>query len=168
MEKTNVKTLALGGLIAALYAVLTYVSSLFSLAYGPVQFRVSEMLTVLPIFTPAAIPGLTIGCMIANIGSFNAVDLAFGTAATLISAILTRKLRKISVFKLPLPALLPPVLVNALVVGLEISVFYLDKFSVWGFLISALQVGLGQLTVCYGLGIPFYLALKKHAAKLFS
>lgn len=168
MKKNNVKNLALGGLIAALYAVLTYLSSLFSLAYGPVQFRVSELLTVLPIFTPAAVPGLTLGCLIANIGSFNAVDLIIGTAATLIAALLTRNFRKITTFGLPLLSMLPPVLVNALVVGLEISIFYLDGFSVWGFLISAVQVGLGQLAVCYGLGIPFYLALKKLAKKLFS
>ena len=65
----KVRFLALGAVIAALYAVLTYVAAAVNLAYGPVQFRFSEALTVLPVFTPAAIPGLTLGCVIANLGS---------------------------------------------------------------------------------------------------
>ena len=64
----KVRFLALGAVIAALYAVLTYVAAAVNLAYGPVQFRFSEALTVLPVFTPAAIPGLTLGCVIANLG----------------------------------------------------------------------------------------------------
>ena len=67
----KVRFLALGAVIAALYAVLTYVAAAVNLAYGPVQFRFSEALTVLPVFTPAAIPGLTLGCVIANLGSLS-------------------------------------------------------------------------------------------------
>ena len=78
----KVRFLALGAVIAALYAVLTYVAAAVNLAYGPVQFRFSEALTVLPVFTPAAIPGLTLGCVIANLGSpLGVVDWVFGPLA---------------------------------------------------------------------------------------
>ncbi len=152
-----------GALIAAAYVGLTFLSNVFSLAYGPIQFRVSEVLTLLPVFTPAAIPGVTVGCFIANIASFNAIDMIFGTAATLIASLLTYALRNIKFKGLPLLAFLPPVLVNAVVIGLEISFFFLPEgYSFWGFVISGLQVGLGEFAVCYALGIPFYLILNKH------
>ena len=152
-----------GALIAAAYVALTFLSNIFSLAYGPVQFRISEVLTILPIFTPAAIPGVTIGCFIANIASFNMLDMIFGTAATLIAAILTYLFRDIKFKGIPLLAMLPPVIINALVIGLEIAFFFLPEgYSFWGFIISGLQVGLGELGVCYILGIPFYLLLKKY------
>ena len=86
----KVRFLALGAVIAALYAVLTYVAAAVNLAYGPVQFRFSEALTVLPVFTPAAIPGLTLGCVIANLGSpLGVVDWVFGPLATLLAALAT-------------------------------------------------------------------------------
>lgn len=151
-----------GALIAAAYVALTFLSNVFSLAYGPVQFRVSEVLTLLPIFTPAAIPGVTVGCFIANIASFNVLDMLFGTAATLVAAILTYLLKGIKIKGLPLLAMLPPVIVNSAVIGLEISVFYLPNGgSLWGFVISALEVGLGELAVCIGLGIPFYYTISR-------
>ncbi|MEE1026034.1 MAG: QueT transporter family protein, partial [Acutalibacteraceae bacterium] len=80
--KGNSKTkfLVLGGLIAAFYAVATYISAAMGLAYGGIQFRISEALTILPVFTPAAIPGLIIGCFIGNLGSpFGMVDVLLGT-----------------------------------------------------------------------------------------
>lgn len=123
--KNRINFIVTGALIAAAYAGLTFLSNVFSLAYGPVQFRVSEVLTLLPIFTPAAIPGVTVGCFIANIASFNAVDMIFGTAATLIAALLTYALRNITFKGLPLLAMLPPVIVNAVVIGLELAFFYL-------------------------------------------
>ena len=168
MRKTKIDLnfITTAALIAAIYAALTYFGSFFGLSYGPIQVRFSEALTVLPIFTPAAIPGLTIGCFIANISSFNLLDMVFGTLATLIAAILTYFLRNIKWGKLPLLALLPPVIINAVVIGLEIAFFFLPKgFSVYGFLISALQVGLGQIIACYGLGIPLYLTLKSQKFK---
>ncbi len=162
-RKSKTQFIITGALIAAAYAGLTYLSNIFGLAYGPIQLRVSEVLTVLPVFTPAAIPGLTVGCFISNIGSFNALDLIFGTAATLIAAILTYYLRNIKFKNLPLLAFLPPVLVNAIVIGFEIAWFFLPEgYSFWGFIISGLQVGIGQLIVCYAFGIPFYLVTKKY------
>lgn len=161
--KNRINFIVTGALIAAAYAGLTFLSNVFSLAYGPVQFRVSEVLTLLPIFTPAAIPGVTVGCFIANIASFNAVDMIFGTAATLIAALLTYAFRNITFKGLPLLTMLPPVIVNAVVIGLELAFFYLPGgYSFWGFVISGVQVGAGELAVCYALGIPFYLIVKKH------
>ncbi len=157
----NTRYIVTGALIAAMYVVLTFLSNTFGLAYGPIQFRISEVLTILPVFTPAAIPGLSIGCLISNIFSFNAIDMLFGTIATLLSAILTRKLRNIKFFGLPIISLLPPILTNAIIVGAEIAIFYLEGTSfLSGFLISALDVGLGQAAVCFLLGIPLYLSLK--------
>lgn len=164
MKKPTVKTVCAGGVIAALYAVLTYVSAVFSLAYGPVQFRISELLTVLPIFTPVAIPGLTIGCFLANIGSANAVDLVFGTAATFIAAVLTRALRNCTLKGFPLVSLIPPVAVNAAIVGFEITAFFVEKFTFAALLLNSAQVALGQAVVISLLGIPFYYQLKKHTA----
>ena len=152
-----------GALIAAAYAGLTYLCNAFGLAYGPIQLRLSEILTILPVFTPAAIPGLTIGCFLANIGSFNAVDMVFGTAATLLAALLTYYLKDFKVKGIPIWAFLPPVIVNAVIIGLEIAIFFLPDVDIWwGFVISGLQVGAGQLIVCFVFGIPFYLVVKKY------
>ena len=162
-SKKKIEFIVTGALIAAAYVGLTFLSNVFSLAYGPVQFRISEVLTLLPVFTAAAIPGVTVGCFIANIASFNLLDMLFGTAATLIAAILTYFLRNIKFKGLPLLAMLPPVIINAVVVGLEIAFFFLPEgYSFMGFVISALQVGLCELAVCYVLGIPFYMIIKKH------
>lgn len=152
-----------GALIAASYAALTYLSNVFGLAYGPIQLRISEILTILPVFTPAAIPGLTIGCFIANIGSFNVADLLFGTLATFSAAWLSRVFKDKNIKGIPIFAFLPPIFINALVIGFEIAVFYLDSNNFfWGFLVSFFEVGLGQFIVCLGFGIPFYLIVKKH------
>ena len=162
-RKEKIHFIITGALIAAAYAGLTYLSNVFGLAYGPIQLRVSEVLTVLPVFTPAAIPGLAVGCFLANIGSFNAVDLVFGTFATLAAAVLTYFLKDIKFKGVPILALLPPVLVNAVVIGFEIAIFFLPEgYSFWGFIISGLQVGIGQFIVCFIFGIPFYLVVKKY------
>ena len=162
-KRKHLNYIITASLIAAAYAGLTFLSGVFGLAFGPIQLRISEVLTILPVFTSAAIPGLTIGCFIANIGSFNAVDMIFGTLATLSAAFLTYCLRKIKFKGIPLLAMFPPVIVNALIVGFEIAVFFMPESSfIWAFLISALQVGIGQFIVCYILGIPFYLAIQKY------
>lgn len=165
MKKRNLLYLAQAGMIAAVYAVLTYLAMVFNLAYGSVQFRFSEALTILPIFTPAAAPGLAIGCLIGNLASPYPLDLLFGTAASLIAAVLTRAVRNVRIKKIPVLAPLPPVLVNAAVVGLQITFFTPGAAASWaGFLISAVQVGLGQLAVCYLLGLPLGLALERSGA----
>ena len=166
-QKNHTRYIVTGAVIAAMYVSLTMLSNLFGLAYGPIQFRVSEVLSILPVFTPAAIPGLAIGCLISNLLSFNPIDLIFGTLATVIAAVLTRIFKEIKVWGIPLLSFVPPILVNAIIIGAEISVFFLPEQSFFtGFLISALQVGLGQAAVCFLLGIPFYLAIK-NKFKLF-
>lgn len=149
-------------LIAAIYVALTFLSN--TLSYGAIQFRVSEVLTILPVFTPAAIPGLTIGCIIANFTIFvSKWDIIFGSTATLIAALLTYFLKDIKFKKIPLLAFAPPVIVNALIIGLEITLFFLPEgFHLYGFLLSACEVGILQAIVCYGLGIPFYITVAKY------
>ena len=164
-SKKRINYIISAALIAAFYAALTFFGNIFGLSYGPIQLRFSEVLTVLPLFTPAAIPGLTIGCCIANIASFNILDVVFGSLATLVAACLTYILKDIRFKGIPLLALLPPVVVNALVIGLEISLFLAPKFHFYGFLIAALQVGIGQFIVCYCFGIPFYLIVDKNKGK---
>ena len=162
-RKAQINYIITGALIAAAYAGLTYLSNVFGLAYGPIQLRVSEILTILPVFTPAAIPGLTVGCFIANIGSFNVADMVFGTAATLLAALLTYIFKEIKIKGIPFLSFLMPVIVNALIIGFEIALFFLPEGATfWGFAISALEVGLGELIVCLGFGTPFYLVVKKY------
>ena len=167
-NKNKVRDLAISAVIAALYAVLTYAAAAMNLAYGGVQFRFSEALTILPVFTPAAVPGVTLGCLIANLGSpLGIVDWIFGTLATFLAASCTYMVRNVRWKGTPFLAPLPPVLCNALLVGLEIAclsdagVFSFQNASLGGFLAGALSVGVGQLVVCYALGLPLFLAIRR-------
>ncbi len=161
MLKKNTLNTVIGALIAAAYIALTYISNIFGLAYGPVQFRISEALTVLPLFSPNAIWGLTIGCFISNIASFNPVDMIFGTGATLAAACVTYLLRNVKVFKIPLFSLLSPVIINGFTVGAEISLFLSEGKST-GFLLSSLWVMAGEAAVVLFVGVPLYLIMKKY------
>lgn len=163
--------LAQGAAIAALYTALTYAAAAVNLAYGPVQFRFSEALTVLPALTPAAVPGLALGCFLSNLASpLGIVDWVFGTSATLLAAIGTRALRNVRVKGMPVLAPLPPVLFNAAIVGLEVSclseagAFAWGNFSWAAFGAGALSVGIGQLCMCYLLGLPLLLCLERNKA----
>lgn len=117
MNKTT-RNVVYGGIVACLYAVLTLMPGLNSLAYGPIQFRVSELLTILPLFTASAVPGLAIGCVAANMASPMILDMVFGTLATLFSAYCTYKLRKHKKI-----ALMMPVVFNAVIIGTMLSFF---------------------------------------------
>lgn len=168
-KKLSVRFLTESAVIAALYAAATYLSAAFSLAYGPVQFRLSEALTVLSTLTPAAIPGLTIGCIIGNISSpmgMGIWDVLFGSAATLLGAVTGRMLRNVQIKKLPVLSSLMPVIFNAVIVGLEIVMLTpVEGGKLTAFAISALEVGAGELVVCLVLGLPLYSALRH--TKLF-
>ena len=173
----NVRFLTQAAMIAALYAVLTYAAAAVNLAYGAVQFRFSEALTVLPVFTPAAIPGLAVGCFLANLGSpLGLVDWIFGTGATLLAAVGTWMARRIQIKGVPVLAPLPPVIANVVLVGFELSclssagTFALGNFTWAAFGASALTVGIGELVICYALGLPLLLALRKTGVsqRLFS
>ncbi|HPJ23155.1 MAG TPA: QueT transporter family protein [Clostridia bacterium] len=155
MKKINPAFIARASVIAALYAALTL--ALAPISYGLVQFRISEALTVLAYFTPAAIPGLFLGCLISNIiGPYGILDIIFGSMATLLAAILTYKIR--NKFLAPLP----PVLTNAFIVGPLVAYFVNVPFYM-----GMLYVGIGQLAVCYGLGLPLIYALRPFEKRLF-
>ena len=161
MRKTelfSVRSAAKAAVIAAIYVVLTYVFAWC--ANGAVQVRVAEALTILPMFTPAAIPGLAIGCMLANLLTGCALwDVAFGTLATLLGAIGTRLLRKYGFV-----AILPPVLANILIVPLVLHFVYGESWPVW---LLMLTVGAGELISCGILGGILLVTLKKYPVKLF-
>ena len=160
----NVRFLTQAAMIAALYAVLTYAAAAVNLAYGAVQFRFSEALTVLPVFTPAAIPGLAVGCFLANLGSpLGLVDWIFGTGATLLAAVGTWMARKIQIKGVPVLAPLPPVVCNMVLVGAELALFYpaegMGFWAAYGF--NALTVGIGEAAACFILGTLLLRALPR-------
>ena len=139
------KNLVTAGIIAALYVVLTMISSMLGLSSGVIQFRISEALTVLPYFTPAAIPGLFLGCLIANILSGSiVVDVIFGSVATLIGAIGSYILRKYKYL-----VALPPVISNMVIVPFVLKYAYHLDDAMW---FMAITVGIGELVCCCGLG----------------
>ena len=171
MPNHTVRRLVEGAMIAAIYLVLTFASRLLGIADGAVQFRLSEALTVLPVFTPAAIPGLTIGCLFANLGSpFGIADIISGTLATLCAALLTRWCRSITWRGIPWLAPVPPIVLNGVIVGLtvtlmnEVGHIVPSQFSFAAFGLTAFTVALGELAVCAGLGPPLFYALKKSGA----
>lgn len=160
MKKKTTLFITQAAVIAALYVALTYISNSLGLAYNAVQFRLSEVLTVLPAFTPAAIPGLTIGCIIANISSpFGIVDIAAGSFATLSAAVVSYLLRKIRFRSIPVLSTIPPVIFNAVIIGLEIMLLENGEPAV--FFISAAQILAGQTVMCVVAGIPFMQAVKR-------
>ena len=141
--------LATAGVIAALYAVLAYFASIFGIAYGPIQCRFSEALCVLPFLFPAATPGLFVGCLVANLLSpYGALDIIFGSLATLLAAVWTQHTHH----KWLAP--LPPVLCNAVIVGAVISfpeTGFTGAFA-GAFAYNAVTVGVGEAIACYVLG----------------
>ena len=153
-QSFNVKTLTMGGAIAALYVVLTLVAQAFGLASGAIQVRLSEALTILPVFTAAAVPGLTVGCVLANlITGCAAWDVVFGSLATLLGAIGTRLLRQ-----KPLIAWIPPVISNAVIVPIVLQQVYGVPDAFWYLMLT---VGAGEVIACGVLGLLLYKALKK-------
>lgn len=152
----SMQYLTTAAMVAALYAALTLLFALIS--YGPVQFRVAEAFTVLPVLLPQAVPGLALGCFVANLlGGASPWDVVFGTLATLLAAFLTRRLRKT-----PWLALMMPVLCNAVIVGLVLH-FTLVDVLLWP---AILTVGLGEAAVVGLLGAPLLLGLRRVPALL--
>ena len=163
MSKKRIVVMAHGAMIAAIYAAATYLCAVFAIAYGNVQFRLSEALTILSVFTPAAIPGLTVGCIIGNLSSpFGVWDIVFGSLATLLAAITARALRNIRFRNFPVLSLIMPVIFNGLIIGAELT-FLLptDKGRLITFVIYALEVAAGELAVCVAGGIPLFYAVRK-------
>ena len=154
MKHTNVQKITFGGVIAALYVVLTLVANAFGLASGAIQVRISEALTILPVFTAAAIPGLTVGCVLANIiTGCLPWDIVFGSLATLIGAAGTRLLRK-----KPLLAWIPPVISNMAIIPVVLQKVY-GVPDAWWYLV--LTVGAGEVISCGVLGLLLYHSAKR-------
>ncbi|MBQ9989747.1 MAG: QueT transporter family protein [Lachnospiraceae bacterium] len=158
-KKTGNQTLYLtqGAMIAALYVVLTLIANAFGLASMAIQVRFSEALTILPVFTPAAIPGLFAGCLLSNlITGAMPQDVIFGSLATLAGALGTYALRR---YKWLAP--IPPILANVIVVPPLLAYVYQIPGSLGYF---ALTVGIGEIISCGILGMLLYFALKKSRA----
>ena len=172
MRRFTPRDLTLAAVVAALYAVMGCFGGIFGLTFGPVQFRFAEALTVLPFLYPATAPGLAIGCLITNLLSpYGPVDVIFGTLATLLACLVTYKLRNFRVRGLALPAALPPVLFNALIVGPEIAIFFSDTpatlpLMVW----NGVTVALGEVVACGVLGVALVKLIESNPAmrKLFT
>ncbi len=159
MKTKKVLFLTQAAMIAALYVVLTYLANLLGLANYAIQVRFSEALTILPYFTPAAIPGLFIGCLLSNILTGCAIiDILFGSLATLLGAIITYMLRKHKWF-----VALPPILSNTIIVPFILKYAY-GIVPLW---FSAVTVGIGEFISCGILGMLLLFALDKYKAVLF-
>lgn len=154
MRKFGTRDITLAAVIAAAYAALT----LYLPAYGSIQVRLAEAFTVLPFLFPAAVPGVVVGCLLANLLSpYGMVDVVCGTAATLLGALLT--MRAPNRYLAPLP----PVLCNGVIIGAMLAWYEVGFGPGFGpiFAANAFTVGLGELVACYGLGLPLLIALPK-------
>ncbi|NLF35268.1 MAG: QueT transporter family protein [Clostridiales bacterium] len=150
MRKVTTRELTLGAMVAALYVLLSYLSGLFGLAYGPVQFRFAEALCVLPFLFPTAVPGLALGCLITNLLSpYGPLDVVFGTLATLLAALWTARVPNRWL------APLPPVLCNAVIVGAVIAWASTDSAGAFraAYVYNAGLLALEELGACYVLGM---------------
>ena len=153
MNRNKNLQLANAGMIAALYVVLTWIANLAGLASGAIQVRLSEALTILPVFTASAVPGLAVGCVLANLLTGCAAwDVVFGSLATLIGAVGTRLLKN-----RPMLAWIPPVVSNVAIVPIILIRVY-GVPDAWWFL--ALTVGAGEVISCGLLGLLLWKALK--------
>ncbi len=159
MKDQNISTMTQAAMISAVYVVLTYVFAPFS--FGEVQIRIAEALTILPVFTPAAVPGLFIGCFIGNIlGGAILPDIICGSLATLVGAVFTYRLRDKNRFLAPLP----PIIANTIIVPFVLRYGY-------GILLPVpfmmLTVGVGEIISCGIFGMVLYLALWKYKGLVF-
>ena len=158
MKRFSTRTLTEAAATAALYAALSLLSSAWGLGYGPIQCRLSEALTLLPLYYPSSVFGLTVGCLLADLFSpFGLPDLLVGTLATFAAARLTAKCRR------PVAAGLPPVLINAVAVG---AVLTLEEAGVSTgalplLLYNVCTVAAGEAVCVYGLGLPLLRYIKK-------
>lgn len=166
MKNKMLVRFCISAVIAALYAAVSL--ALAPISFGSLQVRVAEALTLLPVLFPEAIAGVTIGCFLTNlIGALTGVnilgfvDVFAGTLATFCAAFLSWKLGKIRFRGLPVTAAVMPVLFNAVVIGGELAVALFPTAFLSGFVISALEVGFGELLACFVLGLPLVKALEK-------
>lgn len=160
MNQKKVLFLTQAAMIAALYVVLTFIANALGIASGNIQVRFSEALTILPYFTPAAIPGLFIGCLLSNILTGCALpDIIFGSLATLIGALLTHRLRGNKWL-----APIPPIVSNAVIIP-PVLLFAYGIRPLW---FSFVTVTIGEVISCGILGMLLLFTLRKYAGRLFA
>ncbi len=160
MRNKKVLRITQAAMIAAIYVVLTVFVSAFNLASGAIQVRISEALTILPVFTPAAVPGLFLGCLISNlVTGCMPLDVVFGSLATLIGACGTYALRK---HKWLAP--LPPIVANTIVVPFVLRYVYLAEGTIPFFMLT---VGIGEVISCYLLGSILHRVLDRYKEHIF-
>lgn len=148
----STRSLVRCAVIAAVYVVLCMVLAPFS--YGAVQVRVAEALCLLPVFGAEYIVGVTLGCFLANLFGSTVIDVIFGTLATLLACLVTYKLRDLRWKGLPVLASVPPILFNAVIIGIEISVFFSDSPATLPVvLFNMVTVGIGEVISCGILGV---------------
>lgn len=169
-NNVSVRKLARCAVVAALYVVLCM--ALQPLSYGAVQVRVAEALCLLPVFGPEYIAGVVLGCFLANLLGSTIVDVIFGTLATLLACLVTYKLRDIRVKGLAIPASLPPVVFNMIIVGaFEITFFFSDGAPTAMLAVfNAVTVGIGELISCTILGVALVKLIESNAGlnKIFT
>lgn len=159
MKAKNIAFVTQAAMIAAIYVVLAYVFAPFS--FGEIQVRIAEALTILPLFTPAAIPGLFAGCLIGNIlGGAILPDIVCGSAATLIGALFTYRLRG----KTPFLAPVPPIFANAVIIPFVLRFGYGVLLPIP---LMMLTVGIGESISCGVLGLILYNALYRYKNVIF-
>ena len=160
MKKNNVLFITQAAMVAALYVVLTFISNAFGLASGVIQIRISEALTILPYFTPVAIPGLFIGCLISNLlTGCAALDVIFGSLATLLGALGTHFLKR---WKYLSP--IPPILANTVIIPFVLTYVYELPGGIPYFMLT---VGIGEVISCGVFGLLLLSVLIKHKVSLF-
>lgn len=173
MRNRALKNLTAAALIAALYTALTLLMA--PLSFGPIQIRLSEALTVLPAVCPPAVPGLVLGCFLSNLLGFfmganplGLVDCAIGTLATLLAAVCTYYIGKALKGKAILwLAPLPPIVFNGIIIGLEISYFYVGNMDFVPVLLSCLYVAIGEILPCYIGSLVFLKTARGYFKKFF-
>lgn len=159
MKNKNLLFMTQGAMIAALYVALTYIFA--PISFSEIQVRISEALTILPVFTPAAIPGLFIGCLIGNtVGGALLPDIICGSFATLAGAFFTWKLRNAHPFLAPVP----PIVANTLVVPFVLRYAYMVDLPIP---FMMLTVCIGEILSCGVLGLILYYALRPHRDRIF-
>ena len=163
----SVQRLVRCAVIAAVYVVLCLVLAPFS--YGAIQVRIAEALCLLPVFGAEYIIGVTLGCFLANLFGSTIIDVVFGTIATLLACLVTYRLRNVRIKGLAILASLPPVLFNAVFVGIEITIFFTDYTAmsapVWLLcLTNGITVGIGELISCTILGVALVKLIESNTA----
>lgn len=161
MKNKKVLFIVQAAMIAAIYVVLTFIANALGLASGAIQVRLSEALTILPFFLPAAIPGLFIGCLLSNLLTGGIlIDIIFGSLTTLVAAFATYALRKQNKFLAPVP----PIIANTLVVPFILVYGYGISAPIWSLMAT---VGAGEIISCGVLGMALLFSLEKQKKVLF-